>query len=118
MEKMIAYCGIVCSECKAYMATQTNDDQLRAEVAKEWSEEYGCTFHPEDVNCDGCTSASSRLIGHCNECNIRACGLLKNVANCGHCNDYICEQLNAFFQQVPVGKDTLDGIAKQRIGKE
>jgi hypothetical protein len=28
-EKMIAYCGIACSECPAYVATQKNDDKLR-----------------------------------------------------------------------------------------
>lgn len=117
MEKMIAYCGIVCSECDAYIATQTNDDALRAKIASEWSKTYGGQFKIEDINCDGCTSKSSRLIGHCSECSIRACGLLKNVANCGHCNDYACEQLNAFFSQVAAAKETLDQIAKERSGK-
>ena len=33
MEKMIAYCGLVCSDCGAFIATQKNDDKMRAEVA-------------------------------------------------------------------------------------
>ena len=25
MDKMIAYCGLVCTDCEAYIATQAND---------------------------------------------------------------------------------------------
>lgn len=30
MNKMIAFCGLDCTKCDAYIATQTNDDALRA----------------------------------------------------------------------------------------
>ena len=26
MEKMVAFCGITCTDCKAFIATQENDD--------------------------------------------------------------------------------------------
>ena len=32
MDKMIAYCGIVCTECPAFEATQKNDDAKRKKV--------------------------------------------------------------------------------------
>ncbi|MBN2243467.1 MAG: DUF3795 domain-containing protein, partial [Acidobacteria bacterium] len=32
MEKMIAYCGLTCTDCDAFKATQNNDDKLRQEV--------------------------------------------------------------------------------------
>ena len=38
MNKYIAYCGLDCETCEAREATITNDDELRAKVAKEWSE--------------------------------------------------------------------------------
>lgn len=34
MDKMIAFCGIVCSECPAFVATQKDDDAKRKEVAE------------------------------------------------------------------------------------
>jgi hypothetical protein len=33
METMIAYCGIICSECPVYLATQADDDKAREDVA-------------------------------------------------------------------------------------
>lgn len=29
MEKMIAFCGLVCTECRAFIATQNNDEEIR-----------------------------------------------------------------------------------------
>jgi hypothetical protein len=34
MSEMISFCGLLCNECPAYIATQTNDDRLREKVAK------------------------------------------------------------------------------------
>ena len=34
---MIAYCGIDCSKCDAYIATITNDSELKTKTAKDWS---------------------------------------------------------------------------------
>ena len=34
---MIACCGLDCSKCEGYLATQEDNDAKRAEVAKKWS---------------------------------------------------------------------------------
>ena len=72
-EKMIAKCGLVCSECPAYIATQKNDDALRAETAKKWSEMFKADIKASDINCDGCQSESARLFSYCQTCEIRKC---------------------------------------------
>lgn len=36
MEK-IAFCGLVCSECPVYVATQTGDMELKEKLAREYS---------------------------------------------------------------------------------
>lgn len=110
MESIIAVCGLTCSECPAYKATQSDDDQERKRVAETWSKQYGTDLKPEDINCDGCTALDGKHFGYCSQCEIRACGLGRNVANCAHCSDYACEKLGKFFDMVPQAKETLDAI--------
>jgi len=112
MEKMIAYCGIVCSECGAFIATQTDDDAKRKETAEIWSKKYNHDFKPEEINCDGCLTTTGRVIGYCNVCEIRKCGQEKGVVNCAYCADYACDKLDQFFKMVPENKTTLDEIRK------
>jgi len=114
MDKMIAYCGIVCTECPAFIATQENDDAKRKEVAEAWSKQYKMSIKTEDINCDGCKSEGKRHIGYCNICEIRKCGQEKQIENCAHCDEYGCEKLTGFIAMVPHAKETLEGIRKSR----
>jgi hypothetical protein len=108
MEKMIAYCGLVCTDCGAYIATQKNDDKMRAEVAAKWTKDYNHPFKPEDINCDGCLPATVKAIGHLAVCPVRKCGQAKGVKNCGWCTDYSCSITEEFFKMVPGNRQTLD----------
>ena len=110
MEKMISFCGIVCSECPGFLATQKDDDEEKRKVAELWSKQYNTEIKPEDVNCDGCLSESGRLIGHCKVCEIRKCGQDKMLKNCAYCDEYACEKLNKFFEMAPEAKTNLEDI--------
>ncbi len=110
MNNMIGFCGMSCHECGAYIATKENNDKKREEVAKLWSKEYNTGIKPEDINCDGCTSRSNNVFSHTKVCEIRKCGISKDLINCAHCDEYACEQLLKFFEMVPDAKKTLDGI--------
>ena len=110
MEKMIGCCGIVCSECPGFLATQKDDDEERRKVAELWSKQYNSDIKPEDINCDGCFLESGRLINHGKVCEIRKCGQDKNLKNCADCDDYPCEKLNQFFEMAPDAKTNLEGI--------
>ena len=101
MSEMTAVCGLLCEECKAFIATRKNSEEKRAEVAELWSQQYNQNIKPEDINCDGCTSDSDRLFSHCKVCEIRKCGKEKAVANCAYCDEYACEKLEGFFKMVP-----------------
>lgn len=48
MEKIIAHCGITCSDCPTFMATKMNDDAERKRVAELGTKEYGHPFKPEN----------------------------------------------------------------------
>jgi len=113
MEKMIAYCGLVCTDCGAYIATQKNDDKKRKAVAEEWTKKYNHPFKAEDINCVGCIPVSGKHVGHCYVCQIRKCGQEKGVTNCAWCVDYPCSTLGEFLKMVPANKKTLDAIRQE-----
>ena len=114
MEKMIAYCGLTCTDCPAYIATQKDDDQERARVAEIWSREYGANLQVEDINCDGCLSENGRLFKHCEVCKIRTCAMGRQFVNCAYCDEYVCDELNGILQYVPAAKENLDRIRNTR----
>lgn len=108
-ETMIAYCGLTCTECPGYLATLAHDEARVAAIAEEWSKQYGTKVTAENVWCDGCLVGGKKC-AHCSECEIRACGRERGVANCGHCDDYVCDKLTGFFEMVPEAKATLDKV--------
>ncbi len=112
MNKIISYCGIVCSDCGAFIATKNNDNTKRKAVAEEWSKAYGHTMKPEDINCTGCTSTKGKKLAYCAMCEIRKCGTGKKIVNCAYCADYVCEKLGGFFQRAPQLKANLTRLGR------
>jgi hypothetical protein len=109
MSEMIAYCGLNCSECRAFKATQAKDSERKKKIAKQWSEELKIQFKPEDINCNGCKS--NVISGWCRKiCKIRPCAETKKVKNCAHCTDYPCEKLKEFLSNEPVATTNLEKI--------
>ncbi len=113
MDKIIAYCGLVCSDCSAYLATQADDRAALEQVAAQWRKEYNApNITVESVICDGCLTDEGRKCSHCSECEIRACAMPWGVVNCAHCADYVCEKLERFFGFAPDARATLDEIQR------
>ena len=109
MEKVIGMCGLICSDCPAYIATQNDDDEERKKTAQSWtSDEY--RLKPGDINCDGCITTGNRIMSFCFECDIRQCGVEREVENCAHCDEYPCGKLEKPFEKNPGMKATLDEI--------
>lgn len=110
MEEIVAYCGIVCTECPAYIATQNDDAQGLKRTAEKWSKQFQSEIKPEDIICDGCPPGHTRYCSHCAECEIRACAIGMGVLNCAYCDDYGCEKLTSFQQFAPEAKAKLEEI--------
>ena len=85
MKKMIAYCGLDCAKCDAYLATKNNDQALREKTARLWSELNSVTILPEHINCEGCRVDGVKTPFCEKLCNIRQCALKKGVETCGAC---------------------------------
>ena len=113
MQEMIAYCGLVCTSCPQFIATQNDDDVAREAAAKRIAEKFGLHFKPEDINCDGCLSSGGRLIGFCNSCEVRQCGISKSVENCSVCNAQPCDNLNKFHEFSPDAKASFETLLQK-----
>ncbi len=114
MNKIIAYCGVECSACGAYIATVKNDDKLRRAQAEKWAKQYNIpVIKTSNINCTGCDSQGVQM-GHCATCRIRLCAIEKGLENCGYCATYPCAKLDIIFKHYPLAKTTLDTIKKEK----
>jgi hypothetical protein len=98
---MIACCGMDCSQCEGYIATQENSDDQRVAVASKWSAQYHTEIRPEQINCDGCREEGRKFYFCENTCDVRKCCLSRDITNCAVCEDYICDTLRNFITQAP-----------------
>ena len=111
MDRVVAFCGLICTDCPAYIATQAVDRVALEQVAAQWREEYNAPdITVESVMCDGCLADDGRHCGHWYDCELRACGAERGVVNCAGCADYACERLERFFGFVPDARAVLDEI--------
>lgn len=115
MTKIIAPCGIICSDCAAYKATQEDDWEKLAEIAVQWSDE-DTKYKAEEMVCDGCLG--KRLNVYCATCSGRACALGKGFTVCSQCPEYSCEKLEKLWStfsnwSIEAVKANLDEAKKQ-----
>lgn len=85
MKNRIAYCGLDCEKCDAYLATVHDDQALREKTAKLWAELNNAPILPEHINCQGCRMDGVKTVFCDNLCPIRQCALKKGVVTCGGC---------------------------------
>ena len=83
MKEMIAYCGLDCEKCDAYIATINDDQELREKTAKLWAELNNAPIFPEHINCQGCRVEGIKTVFCDSMCRIRQCALKKGVDTCG-----------------------------------
>ena len=108
MKQMIACCGIDCENCDARIATIANDNALKDETAKKWSEMFGTPdITAESINCTGCRTEGAKF-SHCAVCEIRTCATDKGFGTCGECPELdTCPIVGAVLQHVPGAKENL-----------
>jgi hypothetical protein len=112
-EPMVAYCGLVCTECPAYKATQNDDRALLEQTARRWSTPEH-QVRPEDILCDGCLGGK-RVTTFCAMCPVRACARDRQLAHCGECGDYACDRLEQHWLRIKAkdeAKPVLDRLRR------
>jgi hypothetical protein len=112
MNTIIAYCGLDCFACPAYLATKANNRAALERTAAQWREQFNTSqITADSILCDGCPAdIGGRLSGYCATCEIRACAIERGVSTCAHCADYACAKLEGFLAQAPEARKTLDAI--------
>ena len=85
MRDMIAYCGLDCETCDAYLATIHDDQALREKTAKLWARLNHAPILPEHINCEGCRADGVKTVYCESLCVIRQCALKKGMTTCGDC---------------------------------
>lgn len=102
MRKGIAYCGLDCETCDAYLATIRDDQALREQTAKLWTELNHTPISPEQINCQGCRMDGVKTVFCDCLCGIRQCARKKGVTTCGDCPDMEnCQMLQMIISNQP-----------------
>lgn len=110
MKNMIAYCGLDCEKCDAYIATKNNDQALREKTAKLWAEYNHAPILPEHINCDGCRVNGKKTVYCESLCEIRKCAKEKGFSTCGDCQETEkCKHLAMIIAHNPDAKKNLFG---------
>jgi len=112
MENKIAYCGLDCEKCDAYIATKTNDDSLREKTATLWSKSNNVTITKDMINCTGCRTDGIKTQFCDRFCEIRKCARGKNFETCGECS--LLEHCEVVAMVVKNNKDCLKRLKEKK----
>jgi len=107
---MISYCGIDCSKCESYLATQANSDVERKKIAEQCLIQFNVNIKPEQINCNGCKSDDIKCLFAESICEIRKCNIEKSHPYCAVCSEYKCEKLEKIIESAPVIGETLEAL--------
>ena len=110
MKDKIAYCGLDCEKCDAYLATINDDQTLREKTAKLWAELNHAPILHEHINCQGSRVDGIKTVFCDSLCGIRQCGLKKNITTCGDCPDLEkCQLVGMVISNNPEALKNLKG---------
>ena len=116
MKHNIAYCGLNCEKCDAYLATLGDDDDLRKKTAKLWSEMNNAPITAEMINCMGCRENGVKTPYCESMCEIRQCALQKKVDTCAECTMLAkCETVGALLVNCPEAMENLKNRKQSKI---
>ena len=110
MQNNIAYCGLDCEQCDAYIATLHDDQALREKTAKLWAELNHAPILPEHIHCQGCRADGAKTVFCEQLCAVRRCARQRGVDTCGDCPEMeSCPTVGAIFTNNPQAKENLIG---------
>lgn len=91
------YCGHDCSKCVTYIATQTNNDDLRRQAQRFYKERFGLDIPLEKFYCDG--GRSKNVFELCKECPFKKCCIEHGIDACSKCSEYPCKDISDYQEK-------------------
>jgi hypothetical protein len=88
------YCGHDCTRCVVYVATITDDMDLRRQAQEFYQTMFGYDVPLEKVHCMG--GRASAVFYLCQSCPWRQCCKRRQLNACDECSDYPCETLEQY----------------------
>jgi hypothetical protein len=107
--EVVGVCGMLCSGCDMFAATQVGDVARIEALAREASAKYGIAIAADSMWCTGCRTHDGHKSWQTGECEIRACAIDRDLETCADCTHYTCEKLDAFLA------GTADPGARERL---
>jgi hypothetical protein len=106
---MMSACGVMCSECPAFIAREKGIAYQRL-TAAAWERIYGLREPAEQIVCSGCLGADKDVFRTCRKCKARLCCLSNGFSSCAECSETSCAELEkaqSGWDDVPNLKKTL-----------
>jgi hypothetical protein len=116
---MMSACGVMCSECPAYLGATRGIEHQR-ETADAWHRIYGLTEGPQDISCGGCLGEDGELFHTSRRCGARHCCRSKGFSSCAECTVEACpllERAQALWDSVPELAATLSPSDFERYAR-
>jgi len=92
MTGMMSACGVLCSDCPAYLGDVEwiAHQQL---TAAAWKRIYGLNESVENIACGGCLAPDAQVFHTCRTCKARLCCRTKGLSSCAECPEEGCPDL-------------------------
>lgn len=114
MDALFAPCGNDCTKCEAYIATITNDMNIRHRLADNFTKQFNVEIPAESINCVGCMDTGQH-IGFCSQCSIRLCIIEKQYSTCADCSEFPCPKGSFIWVDGSQSKANLDKLRKDKL---
>jgi hypothetical protein len=92
MNTMMSACGVLCSDCAAYLA-KAKGLEYQQQVAGAWRRIYGLNEAASNISCGGCVGPDEDIFHTSVRCAARRCCRGKGLNSCSECPEERCEDL-------------------------
>lgn len=92
MTKMMAACGVLCSDCPAYQGAAKGIAH-QTDTAVAWHTIFGLNERVQNISCGGCLGPDEQLFHTSRKCKARNCCRSKGFTTCAECPEENCPDL-------------------------
>lgn len=103
MATMISACGVLCSDCPAYLGDEKGAAHQQ-QTAAAWKRIYGLDVPAGNIACHGCLGPDDELFHTSRACKARLCCRSKGFSTCAECPEEHCpvlEKAQAAYDRLP-----------------